>query len=257
MFGIKVDKNELEPGDIVVFKGTRNRSGWHSGIYVGDGKFVHSPRTGKTVTETKLDNSYFAKRFAGARRIPRDGSAAELYAQHQAQQKANAQSAKTDKKSRRQPVLVATAQKSGSTNKGAARPKATASKKSGKTVAVSGKTTAGSGKGVAVSASGKTQKTKASTRPERASKKTETGQAPARSLASAGKVQKTDAPAAKKTAQGNKPAPVTKSKSAPVAKDKPSPAAKDKPASVAKKSAQSGKAAPASQNKTQSKTAKN
>lgn len=81
-FGEKVEKKEdLQPGDIVVFKGTRGRTGWHSGIYAGNGKFVHSPRTGKTVTESNLSETYYAKRYAGARRIPRDGSAATLLAE--------------------------------------------------------------------------------------------------------------------------------------------------------------------------------
>jgi len=72
-FGVKVDdKSQLLPGDIVVFRRTSSRTGWHSGIYTGDGKFIHSPRRGKTVTETKLGQAYFAQRFAGARRIPRD-----------------------------------------------------------------------------------------------------------------------------------------------------------------------------------------
>jgi hypothetical protein len=73
-FGIKVDdKSQLLPGDIVVFRRTSGRTGWHSGIYTGGGKFIHSPRRGKTVTETRLAQPYFAQRFAGARRIPHDG----------------------------------------------------------------------------------------------------------------------------------------------------------------------------------------
>lgn len=103
-FGIKIDKKEdLQPGDIVVFKGTNSRTGWHSGIYTGNGMFVHSPTKGKTVTETPLDQKYFAKRFAGARRIPRDGSAAELLTafnkQNQAVQKSAAPKAKKRKSS--------------------------------------------------------------------------------------------------------------------------------------------------------------
>ena len=78
-FGIKVDdKSQLQPGDIVVFKRTGGRTGWHSGIYSGNGKFIHSPHNGKTVTESMLDQAYYAKRYVGARRIPcdypRDGS---------------------------------------------------------------------------------------------------------------------------------------------------------------------------------------
>jgi cell wall-associated NlpC family hydrolase len=80
-FGMPVQRKEdLKPGDIVVFKGIRSRTGWHSGIYAGKGKFIHSPRRGKVVTESGMDEEYFARRFAGARRIPRDGSEKALYA---------------------------------------------------------------------------------------------------------------------------------------------------------------------------------
>ena len=76
-FGIAVeDKSQLQPGDIVVFKGTNNRSGWHSGIYAGDGAFIHSPQRGRAVTEARLDKAYYVKHYAGARRIVRDGGAA-------------------------------------------------------------------------------------------------------------------------------------------------------------------------------------
>ena len=116
MFGTKVERQEdLKPGDIVVFKGTRGRTGWHSGIYTGEGRFVHSPSTGKTVTESRLDEEYYARRFAGARRIPRDGSASELYAQYEAQQKASALAVKETKQSRRQ--LLAANSKTGGKGK--------------------------------------------------------------------------------------------------------------------------------------------
>ena len=132
MFGNKVERQEdLKPGDIVVFKGTRGRTGWHSGIYTGDGKFVHSPSTGKTVTESRLDEEYYARRFAGARRIPRDGSAAEMYAQYEAEQKASALVARESTSSRKA-MLTANAKSGGKGSK--------ASGKSGKKAGKGGKT---------------------------------------------------------------------------------------------------------------------
>lgn len=101
-FGQPVGKNELQPGDIVVFKGTRGRTGWHSGIYTGNGMFIHSPSTGKTVEETPLDKEYYANRYAGARRIPRDGSAAAMYAAYKQQQREEAlQTAETRKNAKK------------------------------------------------------------------------------------------------------------------------------------------------------------
>lgn len=71
VIGQEIARSELQPGDIVVFKGTNHRSGWHAGIYTGEGRFIHSPRSGKTVTETALNTDYYNKHFYGARRIPR------------------------------------------------------------------------------------------------------------------------------------------------------------------------------------------
>jgi cell wall-associated NlpC family hydrolase len=88
-FGQPVAKKEdLKPGDIVVFKDRRSRTGWHSGIYSGLGRFIHSPSQGKVVEETSLDDQYYARRFAGARRIPRDGSDKAMYVAYQEQLKA-------------------------------------------------------------------------------------------------------------------------------------------------------------------------
>jgi cell wall-associated NlpC family hydrolase len=112
LFGDAVEKRkDLEPGDIVVFKGMRNRTGWHAGIYTGDGKFVHSPTTGKSVTESSLNEAYYAKRYAGARRIPLDGSAAAMYADYKARQKMHAPTEQESKKSRKQKTIVSKAKR--------------------------------------------------------------------------------------------------------------------------------------------------
>jgi hypothetical protein len=109
MFGIRVDRDALQPGDIVVFKGTNNRSGWHSGIYTGNGQFVHSPSSGKAVTESNLDDAYYARRYAGASRIPSDGSAAKLYAEYMEKERAAASSARRGKKAVNKKTTVAQA----------------------------------------------------------------------------------------------------------------------------------------------------
>ncbi len=64
----KIAKAELRPGDLVFFN-TMRRAFSHVGIYVGDGKFIHSPRTGSTVRIDSLDGSYWQKHFNGARRV--------------------------------------------------------------------------------------------------------------------------------------------------------------------------------------------
>ncbi|MDB5782893.1 MAG: peptidase [Caballeronia mineralivorans] len=66
--GEKVRVSELKPGDLVFFN-TMRRSFSHVGIYIGDNKFVHSPSTGSTIRVDDMDDSYWEKRYTGARRV--------------------------------------------------------------------------------------------------------------------------------------------------------------------------------------------
>jgi hypothetical protein len=66
--GNRVGKGELRPGDLVFFN-TRRFAFSHVGIYLGDGRFVHAPRTGRDVEVARFDNGYWQKRFDGARRL--------------------------------------------------------------------------------------------------------------------------------------------------------------------------------------------
>lgn len=66
-----IDRSELKPGDLVFFN-TMKRAFSHVGIYVGDGKFIHSPRAGKSVKVDDMRSAYWQKRFNGARRVPLD-----------------------------------------------------------------------------------------------------------------------------------------------------------------------------------------
>ncbi len=62
-----VKREELKPGDLVFFN-TMRRAFSHVGIYVGEGKFIHAPRTGGEVRVEDMRAAYWAKRFNGARR---------------------------------------------------------------------------------------------------------------------------------------------------------------------------------------------
>ncbi len=57
-----VNKGELKPGDLVFFKARSNRVD-HVGIYIGNNEFIHSPRSGKNVSISKLDDDYYSRRF--------------------------------------------------------------------------------------------------------------------------------------------------------------------------------------------------
>jgi len=68
-----IDRSELKPGDLVFFN-TMRRAFSHVGIYVGDGKFIHSPRSGSQVRVEDMRMSYWSTRFNGARRVPMTSS---------------------------------------------------------------------------------------------------------------------------------------------------------------------------------------
>src|SRR6266566_2851978 len=66
--GQKIPVAELMPGDLVFFN-TRRLQFSHVGIYVGEGRFIHSPRQGGEVEIVTLSKDYWQKRFDGARRL--------------------------------------------------------------------------------------------------------------------------------------------------------------------------------------------
>ena len=66
--GTQVERSQLTAGDLVFFS-THSRGVDHVGIYVGDGKFLHAPRTGRDVTVSNLDTGYWNAKFIQARRV--------------------------------------------------------------------------------------------------------------------------------------------------------------------------------------------
>lgn len=65
---VKVPKEQAGRGDLVFFR-TRGSRVSHVGIYLGEDRFVHAPRTGKAITTTKLEG-YWKRRLVGFGRIP-------------------------------------------------------------------------------------------------------------------------------------------------------------------------------------------
>ena len=77
--GQSVAKANLQVGDLVFFKTTAAKVG-HVGIYIGNGKFVHSS-TGKGVIVTKLNDPYYwGARYVGAKRVGNVSPLASLVA---------------------------------------------------------------------------------------------------------------------------------------------------------------------------------
>lgn len=70
----RVPREDLRRGDLVFFN-TLRRSFSHVGIYLGEGKFIHAPRTGTTVRVDDTRLAYWARRFTGARRALARGHA--------------------------------------------------------------------------------------------------------------------------------------------------------------------------------------
>jgi cell wall-associated NlpC family hydrolase len=66
--GVKVQRADIKPGDLVFFHTSGKRRISHVGIYISNGRFIHSPASGKSVEISSLDDSYWAHRFAGAKR---------------------------------------------------------------------------------------------------------------------------------------------------------------------------------------------
>jgi cell wall-associated NlpC family hydrolase len=66
--GTHVAKDELAPGDLV-FYNTLRRPFSHVGIYLGEGRFVHSPSAGRSVEIVNMQDNYWTRRYNGARRV--------------------------------------------------------------------------------------------------------------------------------------------------------------------------------------------
>jgi cell wall-associated NlpC family hydrolase len=65
---VPIRREDLRPGDLVFFN-TLKRTFSHVGIYVGDNRFIHSPRSGSSIRTEDMTFAYWAKRFTGARRL--------------------------------------------------------------------------------------------------------------------------------------------------------------------------------------------
>ncbi|MEY3200879.1 MAG: hypothetical protein RIR70_429 [Pseudomonadota bacterium] len=66
-----VEKEALRPGDLVFFN-TQNAPFSHVGVYIGDQRFIHAPRSNSAVRIDSLNSRYFAQRFEGGRTLFED-----------------------------------------------------------------------------------------------------------------------------------------------------------------------------------------
>ncbi|GAA3644977.1 C40 family peptidase [Asaccharospora irregularis] len=68
-YGTTVSKSNLQPGDLVFFSTNGTGRVSHVGIYVGGGNMVHAPSSGKTISVTSINSSYYTSRFVTAKRV--------------------------------------------------------------------------------------------------------------------------------------------------------------------------------------------
>lgn len=111
--GIPISKEELKPGDLIIYtRRLGSRTSTHATIYIGDGKMIHSPRTGRPVAINDAFDAYHTARYIGARRVILDADEAKVYAQRvQERKKVLAQS--TVHKVKSGDTLLALAQRYG------------------------------------------------------------------------------------------------------------------------------------------------
>ncbi|MET0560559.1 MAG: C40 family peptidase [Gaiellaceae bacterium] len=62
--GRRVSDASMEPGDILFFEGLG-----HVGLYLGRGRMVHAPQSGRDVEVVRLASTNYGARLIGARRI--------------------------------------------------------------------------------------------------------------------------------------------------------------------------------------------
>lgn len=62
--GRRVARNRMRPGDVLFFSGLG-----HVGLYLGRGRMVHAPQSGRVVEIVTLRRSHYGQRLVDARRI--------------------------------------------------------------------------------------------------------------------------------------------------------------------------------------------
>ncbi len=70
--GQKIDQKDLKPGDLLFFN-IKSRRVNHVAIYLGNDRFIHAPRRGKSVTIDTLNKPYWQEHYVVAKRVlPKD-----------------------------------------------------------------------------------------------------------------------------------------------------------------------------------------
>lgn len=65
--GDSIARQELQKGDLIFFDTRGGGKVSHVGIYIGAGRFIHAPSSGKKIRIDSLASDYYARRFIGAK----------------------------------------------------------------------------------------------------------------------------------------------------------------------------------------------
>jgi cell wall-associated NlpC family hydrolase len=65
--GKEISRDRIQPGDVIAFQLAAGYD--HIGIYIGNDTFVHAPKTGDVVKESRLSDSYYSSRKITIRRF--------------------------------------------------------------------------------------------------------------------------------------------------------------------------------------------
>ena len=69
--GVVISRDELQPGDLVIFKksGTGSKRASHVGLYIGNNQFIHASTSKVGVIISRMSDAYYTTGFVGDRRI--------------------------------------------------------------------------------------------------------------------------------------------------------------------------------------------
>ena len=67
--GTPISKDELQPGDLVLFSYYGSGSIGHAGIYIGNGQMIHAANSKRGVVTDTINSGYYAENYVTARRL--------------------------------------------------------------------------------------------------------------------------------------------------------------------------------------------
>lgn len=67
--GTQLNKSDLLPGDLLIFSNTYKKGPSHTGIYLGNGQFIHASTSKTGVIISDLNSAYYTSKFTFGRRL--------------------------------------------------------------------------------------------------------------------------------------------------------------------------------------------